>query len=173
MVPWKVFWVVTGGVLTLTAGILPLPMLLDVHPLIVVPATVALVVIVALVARNAVEYSDTFDGTTESERSDMVGLIVIAIVAHGAWIVTLQFMPQWWVWWPLVLTAASGVEYLATWSYEYVTTAKKRRGIGVQRDAQGKPLDDTGKSFAEALRRAGLGVVTVVGWEELRDGDHD
>ena len=171
MVPWKVFWVSLGFSLTLVAG--GLPILLDVPWFVVTPCVVVLMVAATIVTRQGVEYSDLFHGLTESARSDITGLIVIAIVAHGAWIVTFQLMPQWWMWWPLVLLALSGIEYLAAESYEYVAAAKKRKHgpTGVP-SPDSHATDDTSQTMAAAFRGSGLGVVVVDGWEELRDSAH-
>ena len=78
MVPWKVFWVSLGFSLTLVAG--GLPILLDVPWFVVTPCVVVLMVAATIVTRQGVEYSDLFHGLTESARSDITGLIVIAIV---------------------------------------------------------------------------------------------
>jgi hypothetical protein len=171
VVPWKVAWVVIGFSLTLIAG--GLPILLGLTPLITVPAAVVVAVAAGFFARQAVEFSDLFHGTTDSARSDITGLIILAITAHAAWIITFQLAPQWWMWWPAVLLAVSGIEYGSAWSYEYMAAAKARRKSRSDgaRDADGNALDSTSQVMAHALKRAGLSTVVVDSWEELRDSD--
>jgi hypothetical protein len=172
VVPWKVAWVVIGCSLTLIAG--GLPILLGLTPFITAPAAVVLAVATGFFARQAVEYSNLFDDTAESVRSDITGLIILAIAAHTAWIVTLQFAPQWWMWWPAVLVAVSGIEFGVAWWHEYLTSAKVRKKAyhGTDRDETGYVLDDTSQMMAAAWKKSGLPAALVDGWEELRASDH-
>lgn len=170
VVSWKLFWVSLGFSVTLAAGALSVRF--DVNPWIVAAATPLAVVIAILVARSGIEFSDLFDETTAAVRSDLVGLISLAVIAHAAWLVTFQFTPRWWPWWWLVLLVAAVLEYGSALAWEYVQAAKARRRPpdGGNPDRQ---LDDTERVMAEALRRAGLGTLAIVGWRGLRDSDRD
>lgn len=172
MVPWKLFWIVVGGIDTLAAGVLPLPQVLDLGMVIPIAATAPLVIVAIVVTHLGVEYAVMFADLGDVQRGNIKALIVVAILVHAAWLVTLQVQPGWLLWWPLVLLFAASGEYVTAAGYEYLQAAKaRRRGVTHGGPDADRPLDNTEKTFSAALERSGLGSLTIVGCEELCDGN--
>lgn len=174
VVPWKLFWIVAGGIATLAAGVLPLPQVLDLGMVIPIAATAPLVIVAIVVTHLGVEYAVMFADHGDVQRGNIKALIVVAILVHAAWLVTLQVQPGWLLWWPLVLLFVASGEYAAALGYEYLQEAKtRRRGARQDGPHTDRPLDDTEKLFADGLYRSGLGALTIAGYEDLRDSNRD
>lgn len=169
MVPWKILWIALGGAVTLAVGLLPLPSLLDLHPAITIGATVVLMVAAIVTVRLGVKYAVMFMETTADSRTQIITAAMFAVLAHSAWIVVLQFEPAWWTWWPLIVVALCGAEYLGAIGWEWKETRSQQRTTAKAAGMPERLLTDTDQVFVAGLHRSGLGSLGLMESEELRD----
>lgn len=169
MLPWRVFWVLFGAVITALIG--GLPVMLHAGAVKAIAATVLVVIPVMAIANVLVSRCDAFqDDVSPAARNHILWLIWAAIVVHAAWIVALQLMPQHRLVMAFVLLALPVVEHAATHAHGFLTTtAVVPRAQNVDDLIDPQPTDDVGRTFAEALRRADMDRLRVGAWEPVGD----
>lgn len=166
MIPWKLCWVTLGGVVTLTAGIVPA--LFAVSAYAVIPGVALAGATVGMIALKFVSMSDVFRPLPPDDRVFVCRCIAAAVFLHAAWIAALALSPSWLLWWPIGVVVLAVAEWVWCEAHEYLLNHRPEKPEKPT-TSEGRPLDRPELDMAEALERAGHRRVTVQGWEPVVD----
>jgi hypothetical protein len=166
VIPWKIAWVVLGGVVTLAAGVVPT--LFEVPAYAVIPGIALVGALVTVGASLFLPLPDMFRPLPDESKQFIYRCIVAAIFLHVSWVVALALSPSWLLWWPLGVLVLGVTEWGWCEAHEYIL-ARKPEKPEQSTTAEGRPLDDIETDMAEALKLAGHRHVMVQDWEPIVD----
>ena len=165
MIPWRLFWVVLGGVLT-AAGAVAFTRWVPVFPSLLL-ATLAGVLAVA-VSRAILLNTATLATMPMAGRRALATLVAFLAGLHTMWVMVFRVSPpETWVWLLVGLFVGVVVEYAGVTFAEHLV---RNRPVPVHGGSNDE--DHTDKVMAAALLRAGFGHLKVLGHTVL-GGDDD
>lgn len=167
MIPWKVFWTVTGVILTAIAS--ATPVLFGVAPYWTISAAVLVALLIMRLVGDFVHTCDLFWTRTDEQRASITRWIRASVLLHLAWLVALQILPSSWAALIAVLAGLGSAEYLFAELYEYRAARKGRCATAVQVGPDGQPLDLIGQNFMYAMESVGRGRVELVEYEHITE----
>lgn len=166
MIPWKLFWVALGAVVTLAAGVVPA--LFDVPAYAVIPGVALAGIAIGVGVAMFVPISDMFRPLPSSTQQFISRCISAGVFLHVAWVAALALSPSWLLWWPLGVLVLAGAEWAWCEAHDYIMTRRPEKPK-VPTTAEGRPLDEIESRMASALKQAGHSRVAVQDWDSLVD----
>lgn len=165
MIPWRLFWVVLGGVLTAAEAIVCTRWVPTGSSLLIALLSG---VLAAVIARVVMVGTDTLGRIPLSGRRALATLVAFLAGLHTMWVMVFRVAPIGsWVWLLVGLFVGVVVEYAAVTLAEHLA-----RNRPVPLPGDNNMEDHTDKVMAAALARAGFGHLQVLGHTTL-GGDDD